>query len=231
MAARQVADAEVGPAAGPIEANSHKPVLRGAHARDRVLTAALEVLAERGLVGFNMEAIARRAGASKPTLYRRWRSPGDLLVDAMDASFRPIPPPPTSDLRKGLVELLTTFEGLLAEQRFPRLLAAFMDAAERDPKLKILHADLTEHRREPIRLLLARARERGEIAKDADIDLAVDLLGGPLFYRRFVAHCALPENYVGALVDHVLNSLGYTSPGTGDGGGLPQGPRVAPRRT
>ena len=226
-----MADAEGGLAAGLIEANSCKPVLRGAHARDRVLTAALEVLAERGLVGFNMEAIARRAGASKPTLYRRWRSPGDLLVDAMDASFRPIPLPATRDLRKGLVELLTTFEGLLAEQHFPRLLAAFMDAAERDPKLKNLHADLTEHRREPIRLLLARARERGEIPKEADIELAVDLLGGPLFYRRFVAHRAFPEGYVIAVVDRVLHSLGYTSPSHRRRRRTAGGPGVVPRWT
>jgi AcrR family transcriptional regulator len=193
-----------------IEETIRRPVLRGTHARDRVLAAALEVLAESGLAGFNMEAVAHRAGASKPTLYRRWRSTGELLVAAMDAGFRPIPLPVTGDLRSGLVELLATFEGLLEQQHFPGLLAAFMDAAERDPRLKSLHADLTEHRREPLRLLLDRARKRGEIRADADIELAVDLLAGPLFYRRFVAHRGYPGGYVNSVVDHVLRSVGYT---------------------
>ena len=233
MSARQVADAEGELAAGPIKEKTRRPVLRGTHARDRVLTAALEVLADRGLAGFSMEAVARRAGASKPTLYRRWRSPGELLVDAMDASFRPIPLPATGDLRSGLVELLSTFERLLDQQHFPGLLAAFMDAAERDPRLKSLHADLTEHRREPLRLLLARARDRGEIPAEADIELAVDLLGGPLFYRRFVAHRGYREGYVSGVVDHVLRSLGHTSPSpspspTIDGGGWTPGKERSP---
>jgi AcrR family transcriptional regulator len=175
--------------------------------------AALEVLADRGLAGFNIEAVAHRAGASKATVYRRWRSAGELLIDAMDTSFRPFPVPASGDLRSDLVELLSTFEHLLAGQPFPRLLAAFMDAAEREPRLKGLHAELTERRREPLRVLLIRARERGEIPAGADIELGVDLLAGPSFYRYFVAHRLPPDGYVTAVVDHVLRALGGTHSG------------------
>jgi AcrR family transcriptional regulator len=174
-----------------------------------VLVAALEVLADRGLAGFNMEAVAHRAGASKATVYRRWKSPGELLIDAMDTGFRPFPLPTTGYLRSDLVELLSTFEHLLDGQPFPRLMAAFIDAAERDPTLKSLHAELTDRRREPLRGVLIGARERGEIPGAADIELAVDLLAGPLFYRHFVAHRGYPDDYVTAVVDHVLSALGY----------------------
>ena len=183
------------------------PIPRGERARERVLRAALDVLADRGLPGLTMEAIAQRAGASKATVYRHWRSPGALLVDAMDLTFQPLPPPAEGDVRADLIELLTRFESLLADRTFGRLMAAFVDAAERDPTLQALHARITERRREPIREVLARARRRGEIPPGADVDLAVDLLAGPFFYRRFIAHRPPREGEAAAIVDHVLRGL------------------------
>ena len=175
-----------------------------------MLEAALDLLADRGLPGFTMEAVAQRAGASKATLYRHWRSPGALLVDAMDLSFRPFPPPATGQLRADLIELETSLEALLANQPFPRLMAAFIDAAEREPALRDMHVQLTERRRDLVREVLGRARHRGEIPPGADIELAVDLLAGPAFYRRFVAHRTFPPDYASAVVDHVLAGLRFT---------------------
>jgi AcrR family transcriptional regulator len=175
-----------------------------------VLRAALEVLADRGLTGFTMEAVAHRAGASKATLYRHWTSQATLLVDAMDLASQPFPVPATGQLRTDLIELVSRLEALLGGQPFPRLMAAFIDAAERDPSLSTLHAQLTERRREPLRQVLAQARERGDIPCGTDLELAVDLLGGPFFYRRFIAHQAMPRQYADAVVDHVLTAIGHS---------------------
>jgi AcrR family transcriptional regulator len=172
-----------------------------------VLRAALEVLADRGMPGFTMEAIAHRAGASKATLYRHWSSPAALLVEAMDKSFRPLPLPATGHLRTDLIELATRFEALLGDRPFPRLMAAVVDAAEREPAIAQLHVQLTERRREPVRHVLSRAQQRGELPASADLELAVDLLGGPLFYRRFIAHRGFPPGYAAAIVDLVLAGL------------------------
>src|SRR3954467_1478600 len=135
-----------------------EPVTRGAGARQRILAAALQVLDDDGLAGFTMEAVARRAGASKATLYRRWSSIGALLTDAMDATFQPLPVPDTGRVDSDLAQLLTAFVNVLEHTPFPRLLAAFIDAAERDPTLAALHADLTRRRREPLLLVLNRGR-------------------------------------------------------------------------
>lgn len=190
---------------------------RGDHARERVLRAALEVLAERGMPGFSMEAVAQRAGASKATVYRRWASRGALVVDAMDMAFQPFPAPATGRLRTDLLELAMGLEALAGDQPFPRLMAAFMDAAERDPALSTMHVRLTDRRREPLREVLERARERGEIPASTDVELAVDLLVGPHFYRRFVAHRSFPHGYAAAVVDHVLRAIGadVATPSTG----------------
>src|SRR6266545_5568529 len=135
-------------------AKDREPISRGDGARQRVLRAALEVLGEDGLPGFTMEAVARRAGASKATLYRRWPTVGTLLIDAVDATFQPFPVPDTGRVDTDVAHLLTAFVTLLEHTPFPRLLAAFIDAAERDPALAALHADLTRRRREPLLVVL-----------------------------------------------------------------------------
>jgi len=181
-----------------------RPIARGAGARRRVLQAALEVLDEDGLSGFTMEAIARRAGASKATLYRHWPTSGALLVDAMDATYRPFPVPDTGHLDTDLAELLGAQLTLLEHPSFPRLLAAFMAAAERDPALATLHIDLTHRRREPVLTVLARARDRGELRPDIDPELLTDLLASPFFYRRFIAHRPIPREMINDVIAQVL---------------------------
>jgi AcrR family transcriptional regulator len=180
---------------------------RGTQARQRVLRAALEVLAERGLAGFTMEAVARQAGASKATVYRRWTSSGALLIDAMDAAFQPFPVPATGQLRADVIELLSRLVALLTDSPFPRLMAAFIDAAERDPALASLHADLTHRRRQGLLQLLQAARGREEISPSTDLELAVDLFTAPFFYHRFIAHRPFPPGMVTAVVDHVLTAI------------------------
>ena len=180
------------------------PVGRGAHARDRVMAAALDQLAAGGSAGFTMEAVARRAGASKATVYRHWPSASALLVDAMTATFRPLPSPPPGDVREDLVALLTRAAALVTSDRFPRLMAAVVDLAERDPALAELHADLTAQQRRPALDLVRRAQEEGALAADADPEVVVHLLVGPLFYRRLIAHRPVPDGMPRALVDQVL---------------------------
>ncbi len=138
-------------------AKAPEPISRGDGARQRVLRAALDVLDEDGLPGFTMEAVARRAGASKATLYRRWPTVGALLIDAMDA-------------------------------------------------LAALHADLTRRRREPLLIVLNRARDRGQVPPDLDPEITTDLLAGPFFYRRFIAHRPIPPDLVHDVIANVLTT-------------------------
>lgn len=187
-------------------AKSRQPISRGAGARQRVLQAALEVLDDDGLAGFTMEAVARRAGASKATLYRHWPTTGALMIDAMDVTFQPFPTPDTGQVDTDVAQILTAFVTLLEHTPFPRRLAAFIDAAERDPALAALHADLTRRRREPLLVVLARARERGQLPKDIDPELVTDLLTGPFFYRRFIAHRPIPSDLVNDVIAQVLTA-------------------------
>ena len=199
---------EAGSSAFPDAEGSASPRRRGEHARRRVLTAALEVLAESGMPGFTIESVARRAGASKATLYRHWPSASALLVDAMDAQFRPIPDVDSGDVRADLISVLTAAAALFDRSPFPELMAAFIDAAERDPALAGLQATLTGRRRQPLLNVVVKAARQGVVPADVDPELVVDLLAAPFFYRRFVAHRPIPADMPAAVVDHVLGSLG-----------------------
>ncbi len=196
----------------PPESSLRIPIARGRRARERVLRAALEVLADRGTSGFTMEAVAVQAQASKATVYRHWKSRTALLVDAMDRAFPPFTTPTTGDVRRDLAELLDAQQVLLQEGPFARLLAAVVDAAERDPALAALHFDLTERRRRLGVDVLRSAQSRGEIAAEADLEVAVDLLAGPSFYRRLIAHRDFPPGYSASVIDHVLRALDWAGP-------------------
>ncbi|MEW9533239.1 TetR/AcrR family transcriptional regulator [Microbispora sp. NPDC049125] len=195
----------VSTASQDVSADSREPISRGAGARRRVLQAALQVLRDDGLAGFTMEAVARRAGASKATLYRHWPTSGALMIDAMDATFQPFPVPDTGRVDTDVAQILAAFVTLLERTPFPRLLAAFIDAAERDPALAALHADLTRRRREPLLVVLARARERGQLPRDLDPEVTTDLLTSPFFYRRLIAHQPIPPGLVDDVIAQVLS--------------------------
>jgi Tetracyclin repressor-like, C-terminal domain len=122
----------------------------------------------------------------------------------VDTTFQPLPVPDTGDARRDLAQLLTGFVTLLEHTPFPRLMAAFIDAAEREPALAALHADLTQRRRDPLLAVLARGQQRGELPADLDPDVVTDLLAGPFFHRRFIAHRPIPPGLVESVIAQVL---------------------------
>ena len=111
---------------------------------------------------------------------------------------------PGESVETDVAQLLNGLVTLLEHTRFPRLLAAFIDAAERDPALSALHADLTQRRREPLLRVLDRAREGGRLPPDLDPEVVTDLLTGPFFYRRFIAHRPIPPGMVEDVIAEVL---------------------------
>ena len=97
---------------------------------------------------------------------------------------------------------------MLSEKAFPRLMAAFVDAAEQEPTLRDMLVGLTHRGRQPLRRVLTNARRRGELPDHADIELAIDLLTGPTFYQRFVTDEPFFDRRAARLVDHVLRAVG-----------------------
>jgi AcrR family transcriptional regulator len=186
-----------------------RPRSEKAHAA--ILEAATELLLERGLERVSMDEVAERAGVSKATIYRWWPSKQTLALDALyhewDTSRRELPD--TGSLRADLLALLRPWMRRIRARPNGRVVAELVAEAQTDPEFaSVYRARFVAPRREPARALLLRAIDRGKLPPDSDIELALDLVYGPLYHRLLHGHAALNDRFLRDLVDTVLLGLG-----------------------
>lgn len=177
---------------------------RMSRSRQRALGAALDLIAERGIAGASIEAVSARSGVAKTTIYRQWPNQAALVLDAF-RSIAPDPPvPDTGTLRGDLKVLVGGFAEALGHSRAAVLMAALIDAAQRDEDFAQLHAQESARRHRPVLSVLARGLERGELPDGTDLDTLVDRLAGPVLHRRFITGLSLHRDFGEQVVDAVL---------------------------
>lgn len=177
--------------------------------RQAILDAALRLLADADGDPVTVETIARTAGVGKQTLYRWWPSKGAVLLEALtDRADQDVPAPDTGTLRGDLCATLTaTFEVAQHEPWAPALRTLTREAA-RDAHLAELMRSYTESRRDVLRRLLERGRERGELPSGQDVDLMVDQVYGVFWYRFLLGHAPLDTETAVRLTDALLVQAG-----------------------
>jgi AcrR family transcriptional regulator len=188
---------------------------RSEDSRQAILAAALELCREVGYDALRIEAIARRAGAGKQTIYRWWPSKGVLLLDALtsgssdSAAF-----PDTGDLEADLVTQMSSAARNMST--LAPILIGLIEGAHHDPDLaERMTAELITPRREACHARLQAAVDRGELGPDTDVALLIDQLYGPLYYRLLAARDTLDEAYVRRHLAALLPTTGrVTAVGT-----------------
>lgn len=153
--------------------------------REKILSATRTALAEFGYDCLTIEGVAERAGVGKATIYRHWASKARLVIDAASHLRKADDLPTTGSAFECLCRTYESLAGRLNDPQWSRTTSSLMDAARRDPELGELYRDFVISRRAPSRQLLREAVEVGELPADTDVDAAIDLIAGPLFYRRF----------------------------------------------
>jgi AcrR family transcriptional regulator len=182
----------------------HDPrVLRS---RAAVLEAAVDVLAAGGSEGFSIDAVAKRAGVARTTIYRHWADVDELLVDAMSTVCVTPPSPDTGSVRDDLVALYTALVARLSDTRLGEVLPVMLDLARRDESLRPLHGRFIADRRRPSVAAVQRGIERGELPAGTDAQLVVDRIAGPIFYRFLVVQDPYSAADVERLVTEVLDA-------------------------
>jgi AcrR family transcriptional regulator len=190
-----------------------QPVRRGRprseKARTAILEAATELLLERGLGAVSMDAVAERAGVSKATIYRWWRSKEMLALDALYAEWAAVSTPrDTGTLRGDLLSLLRPWVRELGRRPFGRIVAALITEAQTDTDFGAeWRAHFVEPRRDQARTIFARAFERGEIDANTNVEVALDLLYGPLYHRLLHGHAPLNDRFARQVVDAALGGI------------------------
>jgi AcrR family transcriptional regulator len=172
----------------------------------RTIAATLELLLKQGLGGVSIESVASQSGVSKASIYRRWKSKEDLLVDAVGALVVDADINESGDIRADLVSALGNMRTFVCDTRagevFPWLvgeMAARTEIGERYMNTVIAP------KRTFLGSTIEKAIERGDLRPDLDPDVAIDMLMGPLFLRRMAGHLeSTPDSWPATIVDTLL---------------------------
>jgi AcrR family transcriptional regulator len=177
---------------------------------DAIATATTALLEERGFAGLTIEAIARRAGVARATVYRRWPNLDALLAHVLQGLVREIPIPDRGHVRDDLIALLED-QLAVVKRDAAKLYPSLGVQAKTDPDARKAAVDLMQHRRTAVCAVLRRGVDRGEIGPDADVELAFFLVWGPVYYRFLFALASrepIEADFIPSLVDAVLVSIG-----------------------
>ncbi len=164
--------------------------------RQKVLTAADALLQREGFARMSIDGIAQLAGVSKATIYRWWPSKAAIVMEAMLASteadvYVPASPYPEEDLIARIRRMIALFRGPKS-----RVIISLIAEAQFSPEVaEAYRQHLLGPRRAAMRAAIQRAIDTGLLREDLDVDLAIDLLLGPLYQRLLLGHAPLDETF------------------------------------
>jgi len=181
---------------------------RSTRARTAILAAARAILEEGGITALTMEGIAARAGVGKPTIYREWPNAHAVAMAALmsveDAS------PKVASSSSALTELrrqLRAVAGVFA-LRTGRQAAIMIASASGETELsKSFRNHFILARRDEGRGIISRGISQHELRVEIDIEVVLDMIYGPIFYRLLMGNGALDEKFTDAVVEHALRGI------------------------
>ncbi|WP_149359560.1 TetR/AcrR family transcriptional regulator [Lolliginicoccus suaedae] len=177
-----------------------------------ILTATLELLAERGYLELSLEEVAHRAGTSRPAIYRRWPGRAPLALAAIADRLDTPAPPDTGctlcDLSEGIEVFLAAYRTIR-----PDVLSSVFADCSAEPSLRDLYIEaIVEPPRRAVAHTLDIAIERGDIRSDADRDGLLDMLASVVHYRAVFQSRHLTEEDAAAVVETLLRGAAVDYP-------------------
>lgn len=173
----------------------------------KVFDAVRRLLKTEGLGSVTFGRVSKESGVSRTTLYRHWSSPSELISEAWARVAPSNRMPHTGDLADDLVGLFVAVRDVAESSTMRRSLPTLLVAAQRDPVISELSAQFVQDRRAPIVERIEAAIAEGQISRDADPELLVDLLSGSIFYRQLLRKRRTSDADVRAIVSLVLASV------------------------
>lgn len=168
------------------------------------MRAAVDVLAEHGPGGFTVDEVAARAGCGKATVYRRWRSRAELLLETAHRLGIQLDDQDTGSLRDDLVALMRGLTTKLRDTAAGRIMPAIIAEAAVNPEMRTVLSRFMHERRRAGRVAVTRGIDRGELPEGIDPDVVLDLVGGPVFYRLLVSGEPVDDRLVETIVEAAL---------------------------
>jgi AcrR family transcriptional regulator len=171
-----------------------------------ILKATREILAESGVQGLTMEGVAARAGVAKTTVYRRWSSKEDLAMAVLlDMVAQVVAVPDLESTRDELVAFVDGAVKILGSTLMGRVMQGLVSELAANPALaRSFQERVVAMRVSEVHRLVERGIDRGDLRPDTDIELAHELLFGPVYYRLLLSGASLEAGLAERIVDAVL---------------------------
>jgi AcrR family transcriptional regulator len=186
------------------------PARRNERSRQAILTATADLLGEVGYTKLAVEAIAARAGVGKQTIYRWWPDKGAVVLDAylvLVGADQDLALPDSGDFEADLRKVLGFMVDSLAEPVFEQRYRALLTAIQDNPELAAALLDrLLKPWLEATKERLRAAQQAGQIG-DVDLEVAAELLYGPIYYRWLLRTAPISRQYLDAVVAMTLRAL------------------------
>jgi AcrR family transcriptional regulator len=186
------------------------PARRNERSRQAILTATADLLGEVGYTKLAVEAIAARAGVGKQTIYRWWPDKGAVVLDAylvLVGADQDLALPDSGDLEADLRKVLGFMVDSLAEPVFEQRYRALLTAIQDNPELAAALLDrLLKPWLEATKERLRAAQQAGQIG-DVNLEVAAELLYGPIYYRWLLRTAPISRQYLDAVVAMILRAL------------------------
>ncbi len=181
---------------------------RSAAAHEAILAATLDLLAAHGFDGLTIDAVAARARVGKATVYRRWASKFDLVVELLQTVASATPTPDTGDTREDLRQLVRNMVQGFSHEQYAQVLSGMASELSRnDTMAETFRTNFLQPRRQAAITILQRGIERGDLRPDTDVDVVLDCLVAPMYYRRMISGRPITPELGDALVDQVLRGV------------------------
>lgn len=181
---------------------------RSDKAQRAILKAALGLVAEIGFRALTMEAIAAQAGVGKMTIYRWWPNKAAVVMDAFLTLVGPgsaFPEAPTALIS---IKLQMRLQARFFQSNLGRTIKALLGEAQFDVELsEAFRERWIMPRRRLTKEVLGVAIQRGEVRANIDIEMAIDMLYAPIYYRFLLGTGAINDAYTDGLFEQVAKGL------------------------
>ncbi|MCP3799028.1 TetR/AcrR family transcriptional regulator [Allokutzneria sp. A3M-2-11 16] len=181
---------------------------RNAAIDGQVLSAAVDLVIDKGMAGFSIERLAAHTGIAKTTIYRRWRSGDEVLQDALASLHLVYQEFEEGPLEPILVERVWQLYRSMIDTRAGRLIAELIPDVHRRPELfEVYWTQVVRPGRAPMVDRLRRAVAEGELRSGTDPDFLVEMLIGPILSGALFLPGAMTEEQAAFHVRTVLAGL------------------------
>jgi AcrR family transcriptional regulator len=181
---------------------------RSETARRRLIDAALKIVATDSVAAVTADAVARRSGVAKTTLYRHFGSTDGLVFAAVADSVTAQAPPDTGTLRGDLEAIHRRYLDVASSQQSRELFAWMVAKSIESAENRELFRRVRVQPRGPTTVALQRAIARGEVDADIDVDMAMHIIQGPLISQRIVDNSDVSESDLERMLDMTVRALG-----------------------